>query len=52
MELKKKNRIIVSAIGKGIRVSTHEEDVDRLIVSLKRNITITVYYLKIRFMFQ
>jgi len=40
MELEKKNRIIVSARGKGIRVSTHfynnEEDVDRLIVGLKR----------------
>ena len=40
MELEKKNRIIVSARGKGIRVSTHfynnEEDVDRLIAGLKR----------------
>ena len=39
-ELEKKNRIIVSARGKGIRVSTHfynnEEDVDRLIAGLKR----------------
>jgi selenocysteine lyase/cysteine desulfurase len=39
-ELKKKNKIIVSARRKGIRVSTHfynnEEDVDRLIVALKR----------------
>jgi cysteine desulfurase/selenocysteine lyase len=40
VELEKKNRIIVSARGKGIRVSTHfynnEEDVDRLIAGLKR----------------
>ena len=40
MELEKKNRIIVSARGKGIRVSTHfynnEEDVDRLIAGLNR----------------
>jgi len=35
-ELEKKNKIIVSARGKGIRVSTHfynnEEDIDKLIV--------------------
>ena len=38
-ELEKRNKIIVSARGKGIRVSTHfynnEEDVDKLIVGLK-----------------
>ncbi|PWU79590.1 MAG: hypothetical protein DLM72_16520 [Candidatus Nitrosopolaris wilkensis] len=38
-ELEKKNKIIVSARGKGIRVSTHfynnEEDIDKLIVGLK-----------------
>ena len=39
-ELGKRNNIIVSARGKGIRVSTHfynnERDVDRLIIGLKR----------------
>ena len=38
-ELEKRNKIIVSARGKGIRVSTHfynnEEDIDKLIVGLK-----------------
>jgi cysteine desulfurase/selenocysteine lyase len=40
MELEKRNNIIVSARGKGIRVSAHfynnEDDIDKLIVSLKR----------------
>jgi selenocysteine lyase/cysteine desulfurase len=40
MELEKKNKIIVSARGKGIRVSPHfynnEEDTDKLIQGLKR----------------
>ncbi len=40
LELKNKNKIIVSARGKGIRASIHfynnEEDVDRLIAGLKR----------------
>jgi selenocysteine lyase/cysteine desulfurase len=39
-ELEKDNKIIVSARGKGIRVSTHfynnEEDIDKLIVGLNR----------------
>ena len=39
-KLEKRNNIIVSRRGKGIRVSTHfynnEEDVDRLIIGLKR----------------
>jgi cysteine desulfurase / selenocysteine lyase len=40
MELEKRSNIIVSARGKGIRVSAHfynnEDDIDKLIVSLKR----------------
>ena len=40
MELEKRNNIIVSARGKGIRVSAHfynnEEDIDKLIVSLRK----------------
>jgi selenocysteine lyase/cysteine desulfurase len=40
VELEKKRKIIVSARGKGVRVSIHfynnEEDIDKLIVSLKR----------------
>jgi len=40
MELEKRNNIIVSARGKGIRVSSHlynnEDDIDKLISSLKR----------------
>jgi selenocysteine lyase/cysteine desulfurase len=39
-ELEIKNKIIVSARGRGIRVSSHfynnEEDIDKLIVSLKK----------------
>ena len=39
-ELQKRERIIVSARGKGIRVSPHfynnEEDIDRLVAALKR----------------
>ena len=39
-ELKKENRVIVSARGRGIRISTHfynnEQDLDKLVLSLKR----------------
>jgi cysteine desulfurase / selenocysteine lyase len=40
IELEKRDKIIVSARGKGIRVSPHfynnEEDIDRLILGLKK----------------
>jgi selenocysteine lyase/cysteine desulfurase len=40
MELEKRNNIIISARGKGIRLSAHfynnEDDIDKLIVNLMR----------------